>query len=430
MSASFGGKLLQEVHEEGLDEVLLFSLSSKLLHDLNVLHREHSGSKARFGVPPIDELLELFGPSSQPLHNLSETKEDIVVGPDGDTPAAENYEPAHLEVPVHPAFLSRPHTVLEISSTCSAAGKSQIIYYLAALAVLPSKFNGKSLNGSNSAVVFIDTDGRFDAERLRTVARGIVLGKLGNTVDSDTEKHGAVEAMIFASLEHIHVFQPQSSLALLATLQSLDAYLLDLSRHASSNRALQAIIIDSATAFLWQDKLQDEIARTEDIGRSVAEIERERLQRENFHLADIYADLVASLKQLQSKFDCDVIYTATSFGSKSTENPSMPYGSYNPLDTALQTPSFRSPLPSPWGLFPTLRLVLQRKVLRPFPPGVTVQGAERDAPMRQEMVMRGEFLGSVNGWGRDDWPRRRLEELKRRGAQFTFNVGRNGVTLN
>ncbi|KAL4748622.1 hypothetical protein BDW72DRAFT_150078 [Aspergillus terricola var. indicus] len=422
MSASFGERLLQEVHEEGLDE---------LLHDLKVLHREHSGStKASFGVPPIDEVLELFGPPSQPQHDLPKTREDIIVGPDSDTPAAENHEPAHLEVPVHPAFLSRPYTVLELSSTCSAAGKSQVLYYLAALAVLPSKFNRKSLNGFNSAVVFIDTDGRFDAERLRTVARGIVLDKLGNTVNSDTEKHGAVEAMIFASLQHIHVFRPQSSLALLATLQSLDAYLLDLSRHASSKRALQAIIIDSATAFLWQDKLQDEIARTENIGRSVAEIERKRLQRENFYLSDIYADLVASLKRLQSTYDCNVIYTATFFGGRSTEKPSMPYGSYNPLDTALQTPSFRSPLPSPWGLFPTLRLVLQRKVLRPFPPGVTVRGAERDAPMRQEVIMRGEFLGSVNGWGREDWPRRRLEELKRRGAQFTLNVGRNGVTLN
>ncbi|KAL4773217.1 hypothetical protein BDW60DRAFT_29803 [Aspergillus nidulans var. acristatus] len=407
-----------------------FSLFLQLLHDLKVLHREHSRStKACFGVSAIDELLELFGPSSQALHNLTGTRVNIVARPDGDNPAAENHEPADLEVPVHPAFPSRPYTVLEISSTCSAAGKSQVLYYLAALAVLPSKFNGKPLSGSNSAVVFIDTDGRFDAERLRTVARGIVLDKLENTVDADTEKRGAIEAMIFASLQHIHVFRPQSSLALLATLQSLDAYLLDLSRHASGDRALRAIIIDSATAFLWQDKLQDEIARTEDIGRSAAEIERERLQRENFYLADIYADLVTCLKRLQSTFDCDVIYTATSFGGRSTEKPSLPYGSYNPLDTALQTPSFRSPLPSPWGLFPALRLVLQRKVLRPFPPGATVQEAERDAPMRQEVVMRGEFLGFVNGWGREDWPRRRLEELKRRGAQFTFSVGRNGVTL-
>ncbi|KAL5048612.1 hypothetical protein BDW71DRAFT_15353 [Aspergillus fruticulosus] len=421
MSASFGEKLLQEVHEEGLNE---------LLHDLRALHRERSKStKARFGVPPIDDLLESFWPPVQPLHNLTSIGEDIVSGLVDDTSATENHEPAHLEVPVHPAFLSRPYPVLEISSTCSAAGKSQVIYYLTALAVLPFEFNGVSLNGFNSAAVVIDSDGRFDAERLRTVARGIVLDKLNNRVKPDTDYHDSVEAMISASLQHIHIFRPQSSLALLATLQYLDAYLLDLPRHASSNRGLQAIIIDSATAFFWQDKLQDEIARTEDIGRSAAEIERERRERENFHLADLYADLVTSLKRLQNIFDCTVIYTATSFGVRSTAKSSMPYGSYNPLDTALQTPSFRSPLPPPWGLFPTLRLVLQREVVRPFPPGVTVQEAERDAPMRQEVVMREEFLGSVNGWGREDWPRRILEELKRRGAQFNFNVGRNGVSF-
>ncbi|KAL4995161.1 hypothetical protein BDV10DRAFT_196950 [Aspergillus recurvatus] len=406
----FGEKLLQEVHEEGLNE-----------------HSE--STKARLGIPPIDELLKSFWPSAQPLNNLPSIGEDIIGGLVDNTSGPENHEPAHLEVPVHPAFISRPYPVLEISSTCSAAGKSQVIYYLTSLAVLPSEFNGVSLNGFNSAVIFIDSDGRFDAERLRTVARGIVLGKLDNRVESDIDYHDSVEAMLFESLQHIHVFRPQSSLALLATLQYLDAYLLDLPRHASSGRALQAIIIDSATAFFWQDKLQDEIARTEDIGRSAAEIERERLQRENFYLADLYADLVTSLKRLQSIFDCTVIYTATSFGGRSTEKPSMSYGSYNPLDTALQTPSFRSPLPSPWGLFPTLRLVLQREVVRPFPPGVTVQEAERDAPTRQGVVMRGEFLGSVNGWGREDWPRRILEELKRRGAQFTFNIEQNGLTF-
>ncbi|KAL4974071.1 hypothetical protein BDW66DRAFT_92937 [Aspergillus desertorum] len=421
MSARFGEKLLQEVHGEGLDE---------LLHELRLLHREHSEStKARFGVPPIDELLELFWPSAKPLHSLPSIRENIASGLVDDTSITENLEPAHVEVPVHSAFLSRPHPVLEISSTCSAAGKSQVLFYLAALAVLPFEFKGILLNGFNSTVVFLDTDGRFDAERLRTVTRGIVLDKLGNRVEFDTEYHDSVESMIFASLQHVHVFRPESSLALLSTLQSLDAYLLDLSRHASRNRTLQAIFIDSATAFFWQDKLRDEIARTEDIGRPAVEIERERLRRDNFHIADLYADLVASLRRLQSIFDCAVIYTATFFGGRSTEKPVMPYGSYNPLDVALQTPSFRPPLPTPWGSFPTLRLVLQQEVGRPFPPGATVQEAARDAPLRQEVVMRGEFLGSVNGWRREDWPRRILEELKRRGAQFAFTVGRHGVTF-
>ncbi|KAL4944274.1 hypothetical protein BDV06DRAFT_96656 [Aspergillus oleicola] len=412
MASSFGEKLLLEVHEESLDE---------LLHDLRVLHGEGSeNTRAHLGVAPVDELLELFGPAPQPQHN-HQNIEDDTLGDQADPITVEG-KPTHSEAFAHSALHSRQYPVLELSSTSSAAGKSQVLYHLCALAVLPSEFNDVSL-GFNSVVVFIDTDGRFDAERLRTVARGIVQSKL----QAEDEN---IEAMIFASLQHVHVFRPQSSLSLLATLQSLDVYLLDTSRHASSNRALKAIFIDSATAFLWQDKFQEEIARTEEIGRSAAEIERERREKGSFHIADLYADLVSTLKHLQHIFDCAVVYTTTFSSGRPTanQNPSVRYGSYNPLDTALTGPAFRTPLPPPWGLFPTLRLVLQRDTVRPFPPGVTVAEAQRDAPMRHEVVMKGEYLGTVNGWGREDWPMRMLEEFKRRrGGTFVFRVGREGV---
>lgn len=405
-----------------------------MLHDLRVLHRESSQStRTRFGIAPIDELLGIFWPPPRPLHNLSNVEENNAGDQVNFTSTPADRGPAHVEVSVQPVFHSRPYPVLEISSISSAAGKSQMLYQLVAMAVLPSSFNGVSLDGFDSAVAFIDNDGRFDAERIRTVARGIIQNKLQTRVEnfsSNTSLDDSIEALILESLRHVHVFRPQSSLALLATLQSLDAYLLELHRHPSTNRALNAIVIDNATAFFWQDKLQDEIARTEDIGRSAAEIERERLQKESFHIADVYADLVTSLKRLQDIFDCSVIYTTTSATGKPTESSSVPWGSYNPLDTVLKTPSFRSPLPAPWGLFPTLRLVLQREVVRPFPPTVTVYEAQKDAPMRQEVVMRGEFLGSVNGWGREDWPRRILEELKKRGGgEFSFNIGREGITF-
>ncbi|KAL4953524.1 hypothetical protein BDW69DRAFT_184393 [Aspergillus filifer] len=418
MAASFGEKLLLEVHEESLDE---------LLHDLRVLHGESSENvRAHLGVAAIDHLLELFGPSPQSQPHLQSI--------DGDT--ADNqidlmtgeHEPTHSEVHIQRAPHTRPRPVLELSSISSAAGKSQVLYHLSALAVLPSESNGTAL-GFNSAVVFIDTDGRFDAERLRSIARGIVQSRLQSEDEGAPE---AVEAMIMASLQHVHVFRPQSSSALLATLQSTDTYLLDTSRHTSSNRAVRAIFIDSATAFLWQDRLAEEIARTEEIGRSAAEIERDRLERGTFHIADLYADIVAALKRLQHIFDCAVIYTTTSFSGRSAPNTnsSVPYGSYNPLDTALTGPTFRTPLPPPWGLFPTLRLVVQRDTVRPFPPMITVAEAQKDATIRQGVVMRGQFLGSVNGWGREDWPMRILEELKRRGGgTFGFRVGKQGVAF-
>ncbi|KAL2867321.1 uncharacterized protein BJX67DRAFT_371983 [Aspergillus lucknowensis] len=410
---SFGEKLLLEVHEEGLDE---------LLHDLRVVYTgSFESGRSHFGVAPIDQLLELFLPSAQPVSNQPLPEQDKVGDLGDPTSPTANHEPPHF---VQPHSTSRVYPSLEVSSTASGAGKSQILYYLTALAVLPSELNGISVGGFGSAVVFIDTDGRFDAERLYTVARGIVQDKVqtGGGPDSVGSLDNSIAGLLLTCLQHVHVFRPQSSLALLAALQSLDAYLLDLTRHISANRPVHTIFIDSATAFLWQDKLQEEISRTEDIGRPAAEIERERLQKRSFYLADIYAELVATLKHIQHVFDCTVVYTTTSFHGKPMSKPSAPYGSYSPFDTAFpKTSSFRSPLPPPWGLFPTLRLVLQREAVRPFPPSVTVPEAQKEASMRQENVMRGEF----------DWPRRILDELKSRdGGQFVFRVGREGVTFN
>ncbi|KAL3453219.1 hypothetical protein BJX65DRAFT_302134 [Aspergillus insuetus] len=418
MAASFGEKLLLEVHEEGLDE---------LLHDLRAICKENLPiSRAHFGVAPVDELLGLFMPP-QAGHNQPPIEQEHVSGQGDPTSPTAGHGPPQL---VPPPSISRPSPVLEISSTSSAAGKSQVVYHLAALAILPSELNGIPIGGFDSAVVFIDTDGRFDAERLRTVARGVIQSTLLTRGASSPLAH-SIEATLLTSLQHVHVFRPQSSLALLATLQSLDTYLLDIPRHLSANRPVHSIIIDSATAFFWQDKLQDEIARTEDIGRPAADIQRERLEKESFYLADIYADLVAELKRLQHMFDCSVIFTTTSSNGRTIEKQPEFYGSYNILDTAFPNmPSFRSPLPPPWGLFPTLRLVVQREAVRPFPPIAIISEAQREAAMRQEIVMRAEFVGSVNGWGRENWPRKLLEELKRRDeGVFGFRVIRNGITF-
>src|SRR4030095_12875097 len=70
-----------------------------------------------------------------------------------------------------------------------------------------------------------------------------------------------LHSMLHECLRHVHVFRPQSSQALLATIQSLETYLLDGSDHISGLRPLRAIVLDSATAFYWQDRREAEILR-------------------------------------------------------------------------------------------------------------------------------------------------------------------------
>lgn len=267
---------------------------------------------------------------------------------------------------------SKKEPVVEIASTASAAGKSQLLYYLAATAVLPETCGGRS-----AAVVYIDADGRFDAHRLRTVAMGIA--------------QTAVEAAtVEDSLQHVHVFQPSSSGCLLATLQTLQDYLLDVKRHVSSARPLRAILLDSATAFLWQDKLRDQIARVEEIGLPASEIEQDRRENRSFVLGTLYAELVSELKRLQGEFGCAVVFTATVW-TRGLEGDAV---------------GFRSSLPPPWGLFPALRVVVRA-------------------------TGRGVFEAGVNTWGREDWPRRVVEGLQRthRGGAFSFHANVDGVFI-
>lgn len=328
--------------------------------------------------------------------------------------------------------------VVEISSSSSAAGKSHFLYYLTAVAILPGYYKGVRLDGRNAAVVFIDTDGRFDADRLLAVARGIVQRKgMVNahpaTLGSDDSNGMDAEAMLFSALHHVHVFRPQSSSSLLATLRDLVPYLFGINRHVSSSRPLHAIILDSATAFIWQDKLRDDIARVEEIGQSSADIERERLERKRFQLSILYTDLLAELKRLQGRFGCAVVYTCTAWSGQKRaapdSDPAQDHGLYHlGAGVKLQGPSLRPPLPPPWGFFPHLRLVARRDGVKSFPPGWSVEEARRDAPKRQEVVRRDRFLASVNAWGSEGWHYNVVEVLKKKNG-FSFYIDAAGVRM-
>ncbi|PWY87466.1 hypothetical protein BO70DRAFT_385759 [Aspergillus heteromorphus CBS 117.55] len=402
-----------------------------LLHDLRGLHHGSgpgSALRSRLGVPVLDDLLDVF---TSPSTAQSVLEGDLL-------PSQRGEGDAHATA-YTPSVIARAEPVVEISSTLSAAGKSHLLYYTAAVAVLPSIYDGYELGGRDSAVVFFDTDGRFDAERLRTVLRAIVMTRMNTQVGNvpgDSLAGENLEDMILACLQHVHIFRPQSSSSLLATLQHLDTYLLDLTRHHSSTRPLHSIFIDSANAFFWQDKLEDEIARVGDIGRPAADVERERLQGQSFYILDLYAEWAEELKRLQRLFSCAVIYTtivqgrSTTAYSSSVYQPSGPYDLYTPGPSVPRTPSFRAALPAPWGTFPTLRIIVQRDAVRPFPSTMTLQDAQRAAPQRQEIISRGRFTGWVNGWGREEWPRRVLEGLEEiNGGKFFFRIGREGVDI-
>lgn len=344
----------------------------QILHHLRSICPDESNNS--LGVKVLDDLLEIFMPVPAPAPQH----------PDENS----NLQPEDRQA--HQTVRARPDPVVEISSTSSAAGKSQLLYYLAAIAVLPSTIDNIQIDGRNAAVVFIDTDGRFDADRLFSVARDILRQKLKHHM---VEQLSDAESILYTSLQHVHVFRPTSSPSLLATLQSLKTYLFDTTRHLSANRPLHAILIDSATAFFWQDKLRDQIARVEEIGRPHTEIDHDRRTKQSFYISDMYAELVREMKRVKSMFGCAVVYTTTAWVRRAASS------------VGEDLVAFRCSLPPPWGLFPTLRVV------------VRANG-------------QGRFLGCVNGLGREEWPRRVVEGLDGRSrGTFAFSADRHGVQI-
>ena len=331
----------------------------------------------------------------------------------------------------------RPVPVLEISSSLSGAGKSQMVYYLTVLAVLPWNYGDLHIGGQDAAVVFIDTDDRFDIQRLREIAWNIIQ-QAQETTHQTEEQAGTlelsdddIEAMIIASFKHIHLFRPNSSSALLATLAELGKYLYDVSRHHSASRPLHMLAIDSMTAFFWQDKLRDALARADDLERSKEENDKLREQKQSFYFADLYAEIATELKRLQGRFGCTVVYTTTLSGFRPNKTPAEQNRPMGPYDAPpSNTPALRPVLPAPWGTFTLLRLVVQRDPVRAFLPTMSINDAKRDAPMRQSIVSQGKFSAYVNAWGREDWPSRVIDGLKPYGdGSFVFYVREDGVMI-
>ncbi|EPS27146.1 hypothetical protein PDE_02089 [Penicillium oxalicum 114-2] len=436
MAASFGERALAEVHQEGLDQFYPASADKQLL----------------LGVPVIDTLLEVFMPRTSSVSTDTEREppnaaldeqiitedEEVLLRCSQDDRAIAAEDLSESEFPSTVPSLGattrvkRPSPVVEIASSLSGSGKTQLLYYIVARAILPRKILNVTIGGLETAVVWIDADHRLDVYRLRLVAQGILRDAwktAGTEIGTVEITDPSVNDVLTSCLQQVHVFRPQSSSALLATLAQLEYYLYDLSQHCSASRPLHMIAIDSATAFLWQDKLRDEIARTDEIGRSHPEIEARREQKLSFYFSDLYTNLVTELKRLQKLFGCAVVYTTTVSGGRSTasvsDGPSGPYDR-----PSSQTPSLRPALPAPWGLFPTLRLVVHRDPVRPFPAAMSAHDARREASMRQDVVQRGRFSACVNAWGQEDWPRRVADSVHwHNRGWFSFYVRASGIEI-
>ncbi|KAF2275108.1 uncharacterized protein EI97DRAFT_357581, partial [Westerdykella ornata] len=161
--------------------------------------------------------------------------------------------------------------ILELISPPSShhlpgAGKTSLIYLITALAVLPSSLCSIPIGGHNAAVIILDPLSHFSIARLVHTMAVLLKQRLSSSpspsspspeAPTDThhnppgpsEIHRIIKTSIHTALPHIHIFRPQSWPSLLATLDSLPAYLFDSRRHRSTDRRIHALIIEDVDAF-------------------------------------------------------------------------------------------------------------------------------------------------------------------------------------
>ena len=217
-------------------------------------------------------------------------------------------------------------------------------------------------------------------------------------------------SVVSDSLSHLHVFRPQSSSSLLATLASLSSYLLSSpSTHLSTSRRLGLLAINDLSAFLWQDRL--------DADEETALPASNHAEKANsFLLLERYRNFISLLRSIQHLFSCTIV--ATNWGLA-------------PVTSVAKHPALRPHLPSVWNQFCTIQIVVERNRVSKFGPGLSAAEAKIEGMQRWEVVEKSGFSGWVNWWGSESWReevREGMDGLKFQG-RFSFKVTGDGIKV-
>src|SRR5690242_20556306 len=125
-------------------------LSTKLLRDIrDSISTLPPSPSSPLGIKPLDDLLRIwhFPPASYQQQQYSAP---IPLAGDGGGDVSTT---AALEPSRNTVRLKR--SVVEITSPSSGDGKTHLLYYIAAVAILPASFTSIHVGGRDGAVVFL-----------------------------------------------------------------------------------------------------------------------------------------------------------------------------------------------------------------------------------------------------------------------------------
>ncbi len=303
-----------------------------------------------------------------------------------------------------------PPAVIEIAGASPCSGKTQLLYHLIAITLLPPFDNEVHLQCRGQAVVLLDLSSKFSVLRLEHMMHCYVSAKFSASDSHPGEEH--VAGLIHASLSQCHVFRPHSTPSLLSTLSTIPNYLLaQPSSHFSANRPLGLLAINDISAFFHEDRQESEETAISTIHNQKGNAGTKTL------LQEYYVSLTTTLHEIQLLFSTPLVVINHALST--------------PTNQRTAQPSLRPHLPGVWNNFCTLQIVVERDRVTKFGPGMSVEEASRERTQRWEAVSRSGFLGWVNWWGSGGW----REEIKEgimaleKSGRFSFWVGDEGVTF-
>ncbi|EPS44048.1 hypothetical protein H072_1911 [Dactylellina haptotyla CBS 200.50] len=427
-----------------------------LLGDIRLTIQHHNTpNSGLLHVPTIDNLLR---PHLQDyLHNQS-----IVTASNASTIAGS------YDVPLENDALPRDKPVIiEISSDRSGAGKTQLLYHLTCLALLPESWNGINLEGKDGAVVFIDCDGRFDILRLAELIESYIKHRLSlalhfcesqkaaradnlqglNSEDHDQDhEDGEIEEYLHLLLSidsfyitelaeyvltHLHVYQPASPGELLDILSSLPTYLTSSPSHTSHNNPLSLLIIDGISAFYWLQRSLSAPQKYPPNFQSSSADAPPILPQPQISLQSCYEAITSSLIKISTRFGANLILTNIQIPNANHTPATSTISSYHHGSTAGGPipPTYPKHLPACYTYSPkflSARIILSSDVVAPFHADIEVRDAWKERDLRMDVVQKAGVSAWVEGAGVRKGENRRD---KAEGGWFWFSIEEEGVKI-
>ena len=282
-------------------------------------------------------------------------------------------------------------------------------------------------------MVYLSTTAGSSNLAARLEAQIVSLLKSGyNSPDAPLSPND-IDTRTQEALSHVHVLRPISTAQVLATLKRLPEYLGDMKVHVSGKRKLGLIVTDSAHAFYWQDRMDDEIERIDPTAHSTRQsdvgVDEQGVRPVRIMEAD-----AAPAKAAPSGQDQRSPYTSRKAMTISIQALLRSLQrDYSPA-IVFTTSSYVPPKSSQWSLFPTLRLQVSSLApsVAPFAPHMSIPEALLDREKRKEVVQRGECVAVAIEGHDEDWRsdvRERFEALGAEGLRWRFKLTKNVLSV-